>query len=212
MSLSAVAQYFEIHPQNPQKRLIREAVTILKASGVIVYPTDSLYALGCQVGDKAAMERMRWIRDIDDTHHLTLMCRNLSQIGEYARLDNRAFRLMKESTPGSYTFILQASRDLPRRVAHARSKTIGVRIPGNPIAIALLEELGEPMLSTSLLLPGDDEPLDRASEIRARLEHSVDLVIDGGTCGVEPSTVIDLTQGAPVVVRQGKGSVAPFLH
>ena len=146
-----MAQYFEIHPQNPQKRLIREAVTILKASGVIVYPTDSLYALGCQVGDKAAMERMRWIRDIDDTHHLTLMCRNLSQIGEYARLDNRAFRLMKESTPGSYTFILQASRDLPRRVAHARSKTIGVRIPGNPIAIALLEELGEPMLSTSLL-------------------------------------------------------------
>ncbi len=207
-----MAQYFEIHPANPQLRLIREAVVILRRGGVIVYPTDSLYALGCLVGEKAAMERLRWIRDIDERHHLTLMCRDLSAVGEFARLDNRSFRLVKDSTPGCYTFILPASGDLPRRVSQARSKTIGVRIPANPIAVALLEELGEPMLSTSLLLPGDEQPLDDARQIRQRLEHSVDLVIDGGTCGAEASTVIDLTGAAPVVVRKGRGSIAPFLH
>ncbi len=210
--MTAVAQYFEIHPLNPQPRLIREAVAILRGGGVIVYPTDSLYALGCMVGEKAAMERLRWIRNIDERHHLTLMCRDLSMVGDFARLDNRAFRLVKDCTPGCFTFILPASSDLPRRVSQVRSKTIGVRIPANPIAIALLEELGEPMLSTSLLLPGDEQPLDDAGLIRERLEHSVDLVIDGGSCGGEPSSVIDLTGSAPVVVRQGRGSVAAFLH
>jgi tRNA threonylcarbamoyl adenosine modification protein (Sua5/YciO/YrdC/YwlC family) len=207
-----MAQFFEMHPENPQKRLVREAVGILRSGGVIVYPTDSLYALGCQVGDKPAMERMRWLRDIDERHHLTLMCRDIAAIGEFARLDNRNFRLIRANTPGAYTFILPASRDLPRRVAQARSKTIGVRIPSNPIALALLEELGEPMLSTSLMLPGEEQPLDDAARIRERLEHSVDLVIDGGSCGLDPSTVIDLTGDAPVVVRAGRGSVAAFLH
>ena len=207
-----MAQFFQIHPTHPQKRLIGQSVDILKAGGVIVYPTDSLYALGCHIGDKAAMERMRWIRDIDERHHLTLMCSDLAQIGEFARVDNSTYRLLKACTPGSYTFILQASRELPRRILHPNRKTIGVRVPDHPVALALLEGLEEPLLSTSLLLPGDDEPINDPAAIRHRLEASVELVIDTGSCGTEPTTIIDLTGDAPVVVRQGRGPVGPFLH
>lgn len=207
-----MAQFFAIHPDNPQRRLISQAVAILRAGGVIVYPTDSCYALGCHLGDKAALERMRWIRDIDERHHLTLMCRDLGDIGQYARLDNAAYRLVKAHTPGSYTFILQASRDLPRRMLHSNRKTIGVRIPDHAVALALLAELGEPMLSTTLTLPGDDTPMDDAAQIRTRLEHAVELVIDAGSCGTEPTSVIDLTGATAEVVRSGKGPVAAFMH
>lgn len=207
-----MAQFFAIHPENPQARLVTQSVDILRAGGVIVYPTDSLYALGCHIGDKAAMERMRWIRDIDERHHLTLMCRDLAEIGGLARVDNATYRLLKQCTPGSYTFILQASRELPRRILHPNRKTIGVRIPDHRVALALLEGLREPMLSTTLLLPGDDEPLNDPHAIRHRLEKSVELVIDGGACGTDPTTVVDLTGDVPVIVRSGKGSTAPFLH
>lgn len=207
-----MAQFFSIHPDNPQRRLIGQAADILRAGGVIVYPTDSLYALGCHLGDKPAMERMRWIRDIDERHHLTLMCRDLSEIGNLARVDNATYRLLKSCTPGSYTFILQATRELPRRILHPNRKTIGVRIPDHAVALALLEAIDEPLLSTTLLLPGDEEPLNDPNEIRRRLEKSVELVIDSGNCGVEPTTVVDLTGDAPVIVRTGKGSPAPFMH
>jgi tRNA threonylcarbamoyl adenosine modification protein (Sua5/YciO/YrdC/YwlC family) len=207
-----MAQFFSIHPDNPQKRLITQSVEILQAGGVIVYPTDSLYALGCHIGDKPAMERMRWIRGIDERHHLTLLCRDLAEVGQYARVDNATFRLLKSCTPGSYTFILEASRELPRRILHANRKTIGVRIPDHPIALALLEGLGEPLLSTTLTLPGEDEPMNDPQEIRRRLESSIELVIDGGSCGTDPTTIIDLTGDGPVVIRQGKGPIAPFLH
>lgn len=207
-----MAQFFTIHPDNPQKRLLAHAVEILNAGGVIAYPTDSLYALGCHMGDKAALERIRWIRDIDERHHLTMMCRDLSQIGELARVDNRTFRLLRQCTPGSYTFILQATRELPRRILHPNRKTIGLRIPDHPVALALLEAHREPMLSSSLILPGDDEPLSDPQAIRTRLEKSIELVIDGGWCGSEPTTVVDLTGETPVIVRAGKGSTAPFLN
>ena len=171
-----MAQYFSIHPENPQRRLIAQAVEIVRAGGVIVYPTDSCYALGCHIGDKAALDSLRRIRAVDDRHHLTLMCRDLSSIGAYARFDNAAYRLLKSHTPGSYTFILQATRELPRRILHVNRKTIGVRIPDHVVALALLEALGEPLLSTTLILPGDEEPLNDPLEIRRRLEHAVDLV------------------------------------
>jgi tRNA threonylcarbamoyl adenosine modification protein (Sua5/YciO/YrdC/YwlC family) len=207
-----MAQFFAIHPENPQRRLLRQAVGILRGGGVIVYPTDSLYALGCHLGDKAAVERMRRIREIDERHHLTVMCRNLSEMGVLARVDNRNYRLIKSCTPGSYTFILLATRELPRRILHSNRKTIGVRIPNHPVSLGLLEEMGEPLLSTSLLLPGEAEPLNDAARIRQRLEHTVDLVIDAGSCGVEPTTVIDLTGEAPLIVRQGKGDVGALLE
>lgn len=207
-----MAQYFAIHPESPQRRLLRQAVGILRRGGVIVYPTDSLYALGCHLGDKAAVERMRRIRDIDERHHLTMMCRDLGEVGVLARVDNRNYRLIKSCTPGSYTFILQATRELPRRILHSNRKTIGVRIPSHPVALGLLEEMQEPLLSTSLLLPGEPEPLNDGSRIRQRLEHAVDLVIDAGSCGVEPTTVIDLTGATPLIVRQGKGDVAALLE
>lgn len=207
-----MAQYFTVHPQNPQSRLVAKAVSILHSGGVIVYPTDSLYALGCHIGDKQAMERMRWIRDIDERHHLTLMCRDLAEVGAFAKVDNATYRLLKACTPGSYTFILQANRELPRRILHANRKTIGVRIPDHPVALAILQALGEPLLSTTLLLPGDDEPMNDPAAIRTRLEKSVELVIDSGSCGTEPTTVVDLTGDAPAIVRPGKGPVGPFLH
>jgi tRNA threonylcarbamoyl adenosine modification protein (Sua5/YciO/YrdC/YwlC family) len=206
-----VAQYFVIHPTHPQARLIARAAEIVRAGGVIAYPTDSCYALGCQIGDKSAMERLRRIRGVDERHHFTLMCRDLSELGTYARVDNAQYRLLKSLTPGSYTFILEGSKDLPRRILNPRRKTIGVRVPDHPVALALLTELGEPLLSTTLMLPGDDAPLEDAGAIRERLERDVELVLDGGPCGTAPTTVVDLTGAAPEVVREGKGPVASFM-
>jgi tRNA threonylcarbamoyl adenosine modification protein (Sua5/YciO/YrdC/YwlC family) len=201
-----MAQYFLVHPDNPQPRLVRHAVEIVRAGGVIVYPTDSCFALGCYAGDKAATERIRAIRGVDQRHHFTLVCRDLAEAAIYARIDDRQFRLIKSALHGSYTFILHATRDVPRRLQHPRRKTIGVRFPAHPVAHALLSELGEPLLSSTLLLPGDDVPLSDALEIRERLERRVDLVIDAGPCDIVPSTVVDLTGDAPLITRQGKGS------
>jgi tRNA threonylcarbamoyl adenosine modification protein (Sua5/YciO/YrdC/YwlC family) len=206
-----MAQFFEVHPTHPQQRLVARAAEILRAGGVVAYPTDSCYALGCHVGDKDAMLRLRRIRDVDDRHHFTLMCRDLSEIAAYARVDNAHFRLLKACTPGSYTFILEATRELPRRLLHPRRRTIGLRIPDHPVALALLDRLGEPLLSTTLILPGDEEPLTDGLAIRDRLERELDAILDAGSCGVVPTTVVDLTGAAPEVVRKGKGAVAPFL-
>ena len=205
-----MSQYFAVHPTHPQPRLIAQAAAIIREGGVIAYPTDSCYAIGCHIGDKEAMQRLRTIRKVDDKHHLTLMCRDLSEIATYAQVDNVQYRLLKKLTPGSYTFILQASREVPRRLLHPRRKTIGMRVPDHAVAHALLAALGEPLLSATLILPGDESPLNDAQEIRDRLEHSIDLVLDAGSCGVEPTTMVDLTGAAPQLLRQGKGSVEPF--
>jgi tRNA threonylcarbamoyl adenosine modification protein (Sua5/YciO/YrdC/YwlC family) len=205
-----VAQFFSIHATHPQLRLVRRAAEIVRAGGLIAYPTDSCYALGCHLGDARAVERLRRVRAMDARHNLTLMCRDLSEIAAYAIVDNAQFGLLKLATPGSYTFILRATREVPRRLAHARRKTIGVRVPGHPVAHALLAELNEPMLSATLLLPGEPLPPSDPVQIRAALEHQIDLVVDAGSCGTEPSTVIDLTGAAATVVRAGKGSLAPF--
>jgi len=205
-----MAQFFAVHPTHPQARLVRRAAEIVRGGGLIAYPTDSCYALGCLSAATASLGRLRRIRDIDERHHLTLMCRDLSEIGRYAIVDNARFSLIKRVTPGSYTFILHATRELPRRLIHPKRKTIGVRVPAHPVALALLAELDEPMLSATLLLPGHEQPLADAQEIRERLEHELDLVIDAGSCGTEPSTVIDLTAQTPLVLRKGKGSLEPF--
>lgn len=205
-----MSQFFSIHPENPQARLIRRAAEIIRGGGLIVYPTDSCYALGCQIGNKAAMERIRSIRSIDARHHLTLVCRDLSELATYARVDNRQFRLLKAATPGSYVFILEATRELPKRLQHPKRRTIGLRIPDHPVVRALLAELGEPMLSSTLLLPGDELPHTDAIEIRERIEHRVDLILDGGSCGIEPTTVVDLSGPVPLVMRKGKGGLAPL--
>ena len=203
-----MAQFFNVHPTHPQARLMRQAAEIVRKGGLIAYPTDSSYALGCHIGDKDAMDRLRSARGVDDQHHLTLMCRDLSEISTYAIVDNVQYRLLKSATPGSDTFILRATREVPRRLMHPRRKTIGVRVPRHPVAHALLGELGEPMLSATLLLPGDDAPLSDGGDIRARLEHQLDLILDAGHCGVVPSTVLDLTSDTPVVLREGGGSLA----
>jgi tRNA threonylcarbamoyl adenosine modification protein (Sua5/YciO/YrdC/YwlC family) len=203
-----MAQLFAIHPTHPQKRLVRQAADIVRSGGVIAYPTDSCYALGCDRGDTKALERLRRIRGLDERHHLTLMCRDLAEMAKYAVVDDAQFRLIKSVTPGSYTFILRARRELPRRLT--RKKTIGARVPGHPVAHALLAELDQPMLSATLILPGDAAPLSDPAEIRARLERQLELVIDAGSCGTEPSTIIDLSGQAPRVLREGKGSLAPF--
>ena len=205
-----MAQYFSIHPTHPQARLVARAADIVRGGGLIAYPTDSCYALGCHLGDAQALERLRRMRGIDQRHHLTLMCRDLAEIGNYAIVDDARYRLLKRVTPGSYTFILRARRHVPRRLMHPRGKTIGVRVPGHPVAQALLAEVGEPMLSATLHLPGDAHPLAEATQIRRRLEHHLELIIDAGSCGVEPSTVIDLSAETPLVLRRGKGSLAPF--
>jgi len=205
-----MAQYFLIHPTHPQPRLLQQAAQIVHGGGLIVYPTDSCYALGCQIGNKPAMDRIRAIRDVDDRHHFTLVCRDLSEIAHYARVDNSAYRLLKAATPGSYTFILQATREVPRRLLNPRRKTIGLRIPEHAVAQGLLAELNEPLLSSTLLLPGDELPLNDAHEIRERLEHQVELVLDAGSCGIEMSTVVDLTGEQPQVLRAGKGDPALF--
>jgi tRNA threonylcarbamoyl adenosine modification protein (Sua5/YciO/YrdC/YwlC family) len=203
-----MAQYFSIHPTHPQKRLIRQAADIVRRGGLIAYPTDSCYALGCDRGNARGAERLRRLRGIDERHHLTLMCRDLSEMARYAIVDDAQFKLLKSVTPGSYTFILRARREVPRRLT--KKKTIGVRVPGHPVAHALLAELDQPMLSATLLLPGQQTPFSDAHEIRASLQKELDLVIDGGSCGVEPGTMIDLTEETPRVLRAGKGSLAPF--
>lgn len=190
--------------------MIRQTAEIVRAGGLIVYPTDSSYALGCHPGDKAAVGRMRAIRQVDARHHFALVCRDLAEISTYARVDNRQFRLLKAVTPGSYTFILQATREVPKRLQHPSRKTIGLRIPEHPVVRALLDALGEPLLSSTLLMPGDEAPLNDMDEIRKRLDHQVDLILDGGPCGIEMTTVINLTAETPVIVREGKGSLAPF--
>ncbi len=204
-----MAQYFSVHPDNPQPRLVKHAVEIIRDGGVIAYPTDSCYALGCHIGDKAAMEKIRRIRKVDERHHFTLVCRDLSEVGQFAKVDNLQFRLMRANTPGSYTFILRASRDVPRRLLTPRH-TIGVRIPGHPVPLALLQELGEPLLSSTLILPAHGVALNDAHEIRRHLEHELDLVIDSGPCNGEVTTVIDLSAEAPRLVREGKGDIRPF--
>jgi tRNA threonylcarbamoyl adenosine modification protein (Sua5/YciO/YrdC/YwlC family) len=205
-----MAQYLQIHVRNPQARSIRIAVDIVRNGGVMAYPTDSCYALGCHIGDKAAMERIRRIRGVDERHHMTLVCRDLSELGQYAVVDNAQYRLLRAATPGSYTFVLRATREVPRRLQNPKRSTIGLRVPDHPVVDALLAEMGEPILSSTLMLPGDELPLNDGEEIRARLGQDVDVILDGGPCGLEMTTVVDLTADAPLVVRQGKGSALPF--
>lgn len=206
-----MSQFFQIHPDNPQARLIAQAARIVREGGIVAVPTDSCYALVCHLDDKDAVTRLRRIRNVDEKHHLTLLCRDLSEIANYARVDNQQYRMLKAATPGPYTFILEATKEVPRRVSHPSRKTIGLRVPENAIAHALLAELGQPLLGTTLILPGDDGPLTDPDEVRARLEKLVDLVIDGGACSLEPTTVIDLTDdNEPVLVRQGRGDAGIF--
>jgi tRNA threonylcarbamoyl adenosine modification protein (Sua5/YciO/YrdC/YwlC family) len=205
-----MTQLFTIHLENPQPRLIKQAAELVRKGAVIVYPTDSGYALGCHLGDKDAVMRIRKIRGVDDKHHMTLVCRDLSEISHYARVDNVQFRLLKSNTPGSYTFILDASKEVPRRLQHPKRSTIGLRIPDHPVALALLAELGEPLLSSSLILPGEEMTMHDADEINEVLANRVDLVIDGGPVGLEPTTVIDMSGATPVLIRRGKGDITPF--
>ncbi len=205
-----MAQYFAVHATHPQPRIIANAVSIVRSGGLLVYPTDSCYALGCQLGNKSAMQRIRVIRQLGERHHLTLVCRDLSELGEYAVVDNAQYRILKAATPGSYTFILKATREVPRRLQNPRRNSIGLRVPEHAVVRALLEQLGEPILSSTLLLPGDELPLNDGTEIRQRLDHSVDLILDAGSCGVEMTTVVDLTSGTPAMVRLGKGSPVRF--
>jgi tRNA threonylcarbamoyl adenosine modification protein (Sua5/YciO/YrdC/YwlC family) len=203
-----MSELLELHPKNPQLRLVRKAVEAIRAGGVIVYPTDSCYALGCAIGDKGAMERIATIRQTDKHHHFTLVCRDLSEIARYARVENWQYRLLKASTPGPFTFLLEATREVPRRLQNPKRRTIGIRVPDHPVPQLLLAELGEPLMSSTLLLPGDPYPLTDAEEIFARLRHQVAVVLDGGNCGLEATTVVDLSAGAPVIVRFGKGDPA----
>ncbi|HEY0942928.1 MAG TPA: L-threonylcarbamoyladenylate synthase [Steroidobacter sp.] len=204
------SRYLEIHPTDPQLRLIRQAVDIIREGGVVVYPTDSCYALGCHIGDKTAMERIARIRQTDRHHHFTLVCSDLSEIATYARVSNTQYRTLKAFTPGPYTFILEATKETPRRLQHEKRKTIGIRVPDHAVPRAILDELGEPIMSSTLILPGDEHPMTDGREIQERLYHFVDAVIDSGNCGLEPSSVIDLVGPAPVVVRRGKGDVSAF--
>lgn len=206
-----LAQFFSIHPENPQHRLVVQAVEIIRKGGLIAYPTDSAYALGCHIGDKFALDRIRALRQLDKHHNFTLMCRDLSELANYARVDNAAFRLIKNHTPGPYTFILNATSEVPRRLQHPKRKTLGLRVPDNAIALALLEELGEPIMSVSLILPGDEDPLTDPYDIRETLEHQLELVVDGGYCGMEPTSVVDLTGDEPQIIRQGCGDISDFL-
>lgn len=206
-----MAQFFTVHPDNPQPRLIRQAVALLQTEGTVVaYPTDSCYALGCRIGDKEAVRRIREIRGVGEDHLLTLVCQDLGEIARYAKVDNQQYRLLKAGTPGCYTFILEATREVPRRLQHPKRATVGLRVPANTVLRSLLAELGEPLLSSSLILPGEELPLTDPYEIREHLERNVDLIIDAGVCGVDLTTVIDLTGSAPSLLRAGKGDVTPF--
>jgi tRNA threonylcarbamoyl adenosine modification protein (Sua5/YciO/YrdC/YwlC family) len=205
-----MTQFFQIHPDNPQPRLIRQAAEIIDAGGIVALPTDSSYALVCRLDDKDAVDRLRRIRDIDDKHHLTLLCRDLSEIANYARVDNKQYRLLKAVTPGPFTFILEATREVPRRLSHPSRKTIGLRVPENAIAQSLLEQLGQALIGTTLIPAGSDEPLNDPDDIRDNLQRQVELVIDGGSCSLEPTTVVDLTGDSPVVLRRGRGDSSLF--
>jgi tRNA threonylcarbamoyl adenosine modification protein (Sua5/YciO/YrdC/YwlC family) len=205
-----MSQYFQIHPDNPQPRLVRQAAAIIQSGGIVAVPTDSAYALVCRLDDKAAVERLRRIRGVDDKHHLTLLCRDLSEISVYARVDNQQYRLLKATTPGPYTLVLDATREVPRRLSHPSRKTIGLRVPENRILLALLEELGAPVIGTTLQLPGDQHMLSDPDEVRERLGNQVELVIDGGAGTLEPTTIVDLTGPEPLLLRQGRGDPAPF--
>lgn len=206
-----MSQFFSIHPDNPQHRLVRQASEIVRKGGIIVYPTDSAYALGCHVGDKKALDKIRQIRQLDKHHNFTLMCRDLSELAVYAKVDNQLYRSLKAHTPGPYTFILEATSEVPRRLMHPKRKTIGLRVPGNPIALALLEDLGEPIMSVTLIMPGDEYPLTDPYDIRDMLEHHVDLIVEGGYCGLEPTTVVDLSGDTPAIIRQGMGEFEDFM-
>jgi len=205
-----MSQFFRLHPENPQPRLVKQAVQIIRDGGVIALPTDSSYALACRLDDKTAVERLRHLRGLDERALLSLLVRDLSELASFAMVDNRQYRLIKSVTPGPYVFVLQATKEVPRRLSHPSRKTIGLRVPGHPIPLAILEELGEPLIASTLILPPDTEPLNDPDEIRERLEKRIDLVIDGGACPREPSTVVDLTGGEPVLVRAGRGSLEPF--
>jgi tRNA threonylcarbamoyl adenosine modification protein (Sua5/YciO/YrdC/YwlC family) len=202
-----VAQYLEVHSVNPQQRLLRQAAELVRQGGVIAYPTDSCYALGCHIGDKDALERLRRIRGADKHHHFTLVCRDLGEIAKYARVETWQFRLLKSCTPGPFTFLLEATRETPKRLQHPKRRTIGIRVPDHPVPQLLLAELGEPLMSSTLILPGDELPLTDAEQIRERIDHLLDAIIDGGHCGIEPTTVVDLAVSPPVVLRQGKGLI-----
>ena len=205
-----MARYLSVHLDDPQPRFVAQAAAVLREGGVIALPTDSCYALGCALGDKDALERIRQIRGVDDRHHLTLMCRDLSEIAQFARVDNAQYRLLKATTPGSYTFILEGTKELPRRVLHPKRKTIGLRVPAHRVAQALLAELEGPLLTSTLILPGDETPLTEGWEIQDRLDDHLELILDGGYCGTEPTTVVDLTELPPTLVRAGRGDLAPF--
>ena len=205
-----MAQFFSLHPEQPQARLIRQAAEIIRRGGLVVLPTDSAYALVCQMGDAGLLERIRRLRGVDERHHFTLMCRDLSEIGTYARVDNGQYRLLKATTPGPYTVILEGTKELPRRVLHPKRKTIGLRVPEHAVVSALLAEIDGPLLTSTLILPGETLPMSDADEIRERLEKQVELIIEAGYCGPEATTVIDLTSGAPELVRAGRGALEPF--
>jgi tRNA threonylcarbamoyl adenosine modification protein (Sua5/YciO/YrdC/YwlC family) len=205
-----VAKYFDVHPENPQPRSIAQIADAVRSEALIAYPTDSCYALGCRLGSRDGMDRIRSIRHLDDRHHFTLMCRDFAQLGQFVRVDNDVFRAVKASTPGSYTFILPATREVPRKLLHPKKKTVGVRIPDHVVTQALLAELGEPLLSSTLLLPDEKEPLTQGWEIKDRLDHAVDAVVDSGDCGTEPTTVVDFSSGEAEVVRRGAGDTSRF--
>ena len=205
-----MSEFFAIHPDNPQARLLRHAVRVIKNGGIVVYPTDSGYALGCQLGDKGALERIRKLRQLKSEHNMTLVCRDLADIGTYARVNNTVFRVLKAFTPGPYTFILQATSEVPKRMLHPKRRTLGLRIPNSPIALTLLEALEEPLMSTTLILPGAEGPLSEPQAIYDLWGKNVDLIIDGGNCGHEPTSVIDFTKELPVIIRRGKGDVSAF--
>jgi tRNA threonylcarbamoyl adenosine modification protein (Sua5/YciO/YrdC/YwlC family) len=205
-----MAKYFDVHPDNPQRRAIGQVVDIVRADGLIAYPTDSCFALGCQLGNRDGIDRIKSIRHLDDRHHFTLVCQDFAQLGQFVVVNNVVFRAIKASTPGSYTFILPATKEVPRRLLHPKKKTVGVRIPDHAVAQALLAELGEPLLSSTLLLPDQDEPMTQGWEIKERLEYALDAVIDSGDCGTEPTTVIDFSRDEPEIVRRGSGDPSRF--
>ena len=205
-----MGHFYQIHPDNPQPRYIKKAAEVVQSGGIVALPTDSCYALVCRLDDKAAADRLRRIRGVDERHHLTLMCRDLSEVASYAKVDNRQFRLLKAATPGSFTFILPATKEVPRRLSHPSRKTIGLRVPDNRIALALMQEMGQPLLSATLILPGDEDPLTDPDEICERLKNQIDLVIDGGACSFVPTTVIDMSADDPVLVRHGRGDASVF--